>query len=203
MNMMEKMNSEENNGLLESLKQKLKKLQNIAILAGTMFVAQETFAQNTTEQMSTILGNAKKVELSAGGVENINKLHHSIDSLLNILGEHVLKDSSAKEVDFSVYGFKPDMGNHRVYDYKDISIGTGDVKTFSFKSGPDHFNYGSNGEDNCSLMKDNESDSETAIYNESKGLYSIDPIKENTASEFEKNLQEVKDKVQAVIDEVR
>lgn len=52
-------------------------------------------------------------------------------------------------------------------------------------------------------MKDNESDSETVIYNESKGLYSIDPIKENTASEFEKNLQEVKDKVQAVIDEVR
>ena len=203
MNMMEKMNSEENNGLLESLKQKLKKLQNIAILAGTMFVAQETFAQNTTEQMSTILGNAKKVELSAGGVENINKLHHSIDSLLNILGEHVLKDSSAKEVDFSVYGFNPDMGNHRVYDYKGISIGTGDVKTFSFKNGPDHFNYGSNGEDNCSLMKDNESDSETMIYNESKGLYSIDPIKENTVSEFEKNLQEVKTEIQKIIEETK
>lgn len=134
--MMEKMNSGENSGLLESLKQKLKKLQTVAMLAGSVFLAQETFAQSTTEEMSTILGNAKKVELSAGGVENINKLHHSIDSLLNILGEHVLKDSSAKEVDFSVYGFKPDMGNHRVYDYKGVSIGTGDVKTFPSKADP-------------------------------------------------------------------
>ncbi len=200
---MEKMNSGENSGLLESLKQKLKKLQTVAMLAGSVFLAQETFAQSTTEEMSTILGDAKKVELSSEGVENVNKLHHSIDSLLSVLENQVLKDASTKEVDFSVYGFKPDMGNHRVYDYKGVSIGTGDVKTFSFKSGPDHFNYGSNGEDNCSLMKDNESDSETVIYNESKGLYSIDPIKENTASEFEKNLQEVKDKVQAVIDEVR
>ncbi len=215
MNTMEQMNSGENSGLLESLKQKMRKLQTVVLLATSMFAAQETFGQNTAEEASTlntVLGNAKKVELAGTGVENINKLHHSIDSLLEVLQEQVLRNDSTKEIDLSVYGYKPKrLKDAHLYSYKDVTIGTGDVVSFDFTNNEsEQFSYGSNKEDNCSLMKynkDTKTESKTIIYNESKGLHAIesegDSIDENTAPDFEKDLQEIKNEVQKVIDETK